>query len=242
LVALDDIKEGEHFPSTFKLLPSAVEKYLITQFESMLWDLMQEASDQTHNSLEPMYSTIDPTLPNFREYRNPVDDNDETRYVCRNGAYETVPTPNENTNDEWMNWAKERFNALTSASGRKAKEFLKLESKERALAKKSFLPDKRTSMITEEEIDTILSRAFEYIVSLMEFNLTILKFQINHYLLNGFKDKLLSQFFMVSTSNADWDSLVQQDPAVQNRIEELKDQIASIDDSLKDVEALQRRM
>jgi hypothetical protein len=136
LLALDDIKEGEQFSSTFKLLPSVVEKYLIMQFESMLWDLMQEASDQTHSSLEPTYSTIDPRrLPNFRcEYRNPIDDNDETRYVCRNGAYETVPMANENTNDEWMNWAKERSNAQLLASGRKAKEFFKLESKERALA------------------------------------------------------------------------------------------------------------
>jgi hypothetical protein len=75
----------------------------------------------------------------------------------------------------------------------------------------------------------------------MEFNLINLKFQLNHYLFKGFKDKL-SQFVMLSTNNADWNSLVQEDPAVQNRIEELKDQIASIDDSLKEVEAMQRRM
>jgi hypothetical protein len=153
LLALDDIKEGEKLSATFKLLPNAVEKFLITQFESMLWELMEEASKQIYSSLEPMYSTIDPTLPTFHEYTNA---NDEPKYVVRDGQYVPIHSP-EKTKEDWVNWVGRRMKALASSSGtQEAKAFLKQESKERALAKKAFLPDQRTSMIRSDEVDTIL--------------------------------------------------------------------------------------
>ena len=53
-LALDDVKHGEEFSATFKLLPTTVEKHLIGEFDNMLWDLLQSAANRTHCSLEPM--------------------------------------------------------------------------------------------------------------------------------------------------------------------------------------------
>lgn len=109
------------------------------------------------------------------------------------------------------------------------------------MSKKSFLPDERTSMVTSDEIDTILQRSFEYIVALMDFNLICLKFHLNHYLYQGFKQEL-NHSFVLKLNNADWETLVQPDPAVRKRIDELIGQIKSIEDSLNDVETMYRRM
>jgi Dynamin family len=53
-VALDDVKQGEEMSSTFQLLPSAVEKHFLKEFDDLLWKLMVQAAMQTHNSMEPM--------------------------------------------------------------------------------------------------------------------------------------------------------------------------------------------
>jgi hypothetical protein len=53
-LALDDVKCGEEFSSTFKLLPNQVEKHLVSEFDHMLWTLMEYVASQTHCSLEPM--------------------------------------------------------------------------------------------------------------------------------------------------------------------------------------------
>lgn len=53
-LALEDVKEGEELSETFKLLPMSVERYLVYQFDQMLWGLMKEVGEQTHCSLEPM--------------------------------------------------------------------------------------------------------------------------------------------------------------------------------------------
>lgn len=65
ILALEDIKEGEEFSTTFKLLPSAVEKHLFSAFDTMLWDLMKDAADKTHCAMKPIYTTINPNVPAF---------------------------------------------------------------------------------------------------------------------------------------------------------------------------------
>lgn len=134
------------------------------------------------------------------------------------------------------------MSTLLSASGEKAKEFLRNESVTRATSKRGFLPDERTSMVTDEETDKILRRAFEYIVALMEFNLVNLKFQVNHYLYEGFKVELSKSFKSKVVNEADWDKMVEPDPSVSKRLAELKDQIAGLSDSLQEVQRMQRRM
>ena len=238
-LALADIKQGERFSATFQMIPIAVERFLTSEFDAMLWNLMQEASDQTHGSLEPMYSTIDPNLPTFRSTSTWKMDK-EPKYVLRDGKYIIVSNNNEDQKEtlkDWM-WRIVAFNAV---SGKEAKKLLKKESRENAFKKKSFLPDERSAMITGDEIDTILRRAFEYIIAVMDYNLTILKFHLNHYLFEGFKQQLKGPF-TTRINNADWNALVQPDPEVNKRIETVRDQIVSIENSLKDVEGMNRRM
>lgn len=98
-----------------------------------------------------------------------------------------------------------------------AKKHLREENRVRAQTKKEFLSDKRTSMITEEETELILQRSFEYITALMEFNLVNLEFQFNHYLYQGFKDELQTNFSTRLLVEADWNKLVERDPKVTSR-------------------------
>lgn len=226
-LAVDDVKEGGHESSTYRHLPDKVETFLVARFDDALWELMEDASMKTHTGLEPMYRTIDPNLPTFHEYSEAKSDDEH-----------------EKAKEDIASWFFEKVKALASSSGQKAKEFLKMESKRRALKKKSFLPDQRTSMITNEEIDTILQRAFEYIVALMEFNLILLKFQLNAYLFEGFKNKLTTFSTMLANDDdIDWKAIVSsEDDSLKNRIVVVQERVASISESLRDVESLQRRL
>jgi tRNA(Glu) U13 pseudouridine synthase TruD len=88
-LALEDIKQGEEFSAAFKLLPNAVEKHLLSAFDTMLWDRMTEAADKTHSAMEPMYTTINPNLPTFHasdapHYNNSEEETyDERRRLCQ---------------------------------------------------------------------------------------------------------------------------------------------------------------
>jgi len=153
-----------------------------------------------------------------------------------------LKTAKEKDEESLFQRAQSRFNSFVSGSGELAKEFLRNDSITRATSKKSFLPDERTSMVTYEETDKIIQRSFEYIVALMEFNLVTLNFQLNHYLYEGFKTEL-SRFFRTKLVNdANWDKLVEPDPSVALRLTELKEQIAGLSDSLREVERMQRKM
>ena len=132
--------------------------------------------------------------------------------------------------------------ALLSSSGDQAKEFLRNESVTRATSKKGFLPDERASMITDEESVMIVQRSFEYIVALTEFNMFTLKFSLNHYLYEGFKTELSKSFHSKLIGDADWEKLVEPDPDVRLRLDELKGQIAGLKDSLDEVQRMQRRL
>jgi hypothetical protein len=162
-------------------------------------------------------------------------------YVMQNGGYVKLPSKKENSEEGMMSWAKNRLSAMLSGTGEKAKEFLRSESKTRATSKKTFLSEERTSMITAEETDKILRRSFEYIVALMEFNMVIFTFQLNHYLYQKFKDELGSTFIKTITY-ADWGKLCTPDPNMKERLEVLDDQIASLSESLKEVDRMNMRM
>lgn len=58
VLALDDVKKGEEFSATFKLLPTPVEKHLVCEFDDMLWHLMKNVADKTHCALEPMVCLV----------------------------------------------------------------------------------------------------------------------------------------------------------------------------------------
>ena len=53
----------------------------------------------------------------------------------------------------------------------------------------------------------------------------------------------LSKSFQTRLINdADWEKLVEPDPRVAERLDELKDQIKGLSDSLREVERMQRKM
>ena len=222
-IALDDIRNGEKFSATFKLLPRGVEKYLNQHFDDVLWKLMTNASEKTHMALEPMYSTVDPTLPTF----HPTDLNNSPEAI-------------EDARHSFLQKMTKQFNSMITGSSIATKEYLKEENRARAQRKKNFLPDERTSMITQEETQKILQRSFEYIVGLMEFNLVNLRFQLNHYLFVEFKKTMKRDFVFDVISNADWNALVEPDDDVSKRLFEVKDEIKSLRESLQEVEQMNR--
>ena len=239
LVALDDIKKGERHSKTFTLLPESVENFLVKDFDDMLWKLMENASEHTHSSMEPMYSTVNPNLPTFISNRIHEDDNKDLYELKADGEYNKIPKSTETEEIGMVEMMKNRMKAVVSGSGDAAKKVLKKDHESRAKKKKSFLPDMRTSMITDDETDLIIRRSFEYIVGLMEFNLINLQFMINHFLVIGFKSEL-DYYASRIINEAPWDTLVTQDTGLSLRHSELTIQIDALKKSLQEVGRMQR--
>lgn len=212
IVALDDVKHGEHYSIEFKLLPSAVEKHLVRGFDEMLWSLLVNAAKDTHKALEPKYSTVDPTLLNL------------------------------SCNEDEENWKQnmtDRLEAFASFTAEACKNFLRKESQSQSLKRNILLPDDRSAMITEAEIKKILARTFEYIFALMDFILKDIKFQVNHYLIVQFKKELETSFTAKLINEPDWVKMVEDDPEVSERLAKLKDEITGLSESLDEVKRLQ---
>jgi hypothetical protein len=223
LLALDDIRLGEKFSAKFQLLPRGVESYLTQHFDDILWNLMQNAAEKTHLSLEPMYSTVNPNLPTFHPTAfDETEDQDKAK-------------------ENFMKKMVTHFDSLVSGSGSEAKRYLKEENRSRAQSKRTFLSDKRTAMITGDETRKILQRSFEYIVGLMEFNLINLRFQLDHYLFMDFKSTMKRKFLYNLMSNTDWDNLVEPDDDIDQQLSQVKDQVKSLRESLQEVQHLNRR-
>ena len=239
-IAMEDVKQGEELSAEFKQLPKGVERFLISEFDDMLWELMRNVSNEVHSSMEPMYSTIDPNLPTFPCKRLLVD-SQKNQYVKKDDQYVKADEDLEKQYQEgWLSSLTARMNALMNQkSSQSAKSFLEDENRKRATTKKSFLPDERAAMITEEETEMILQRAFEYIVALLEFNLFVFKFQLNHHLYQGFK-KSIRSILMSKVNDADWDELVQPDPGIDGQLVILEEQRKALKDALDDVLRLQR--
>jgi hypothetical protein len=127
-------------------------------------------------------------------------------------------------------------------SGETCSQFLKEKFILRAQNKTFFLPDRRSSRVTDDETDMILNRSFECMLALMEFNLFILGFQLNFLLFIGFKKELGKSFKNKLMNEADWAQLVEADPLLEVRFVEVQDQIRGVKDSLQKVERLSRRL
>ena len=242
-IAMEDIKHGSEFSAEFKLMPTGIERFLAAEYDDMLWSLLEKVSMETHSSLEPMYSTIDPNLPTFHPNKLETEP-DKQRFYLRNdqgGFVEASKAADENYCDSIVAALKNKVTALISNNGSEAKQFLKHESVKQAKSRKNFLSDERSAMLTAEETNMILKRSFEYIVALLEFNLIVFKFQLNHHLYRGFKEHIRGTL-IARVNNADWDSLVQPDPLIQPRIEALEKQIKGLSDSLREVQRMQRTL
>ena len=240
-VAIEDVKKGEKFSAEFKQIPTGVERFLQAEFDDILWGLLVKASNGVHSSMEPMYSSIDPNLPTFQCKR--ILNQSQNHLYVKNGDEQFISVneaDKEQFHDSWITSMKDKMMAIVgTSSNNSAKAFLRDENRKRATAKKSFLPDERASMITEEETDLILRRSFEYIVGLMEFNLIVFRFQLNYHLFQGFKDSI-KVTLMTKINDADWDELVRPDPNVNEQLIVLERQRQGLQDSLDDVLLMQR--
>ena len=214
MIALNDVRQGEEFSAEFQLIPTGLERFLVSEFDEMLWDLLVKASSELNSSMEPMYSTIDPNLLDYRKV---------SKQELENGEEE------EEEKKSWFQSFKDVTQLVREKHNRHATE------------KKSFLPDQRTSMITEEETEKILERSFEYILAMSEFNLIVCKFQLNHHLYQGFKRSLRSTL-MARINEANWEELTQTSADVEGRISEIESQIKGLRDSLLDVQRMQRSL
>ncbi|CAD7955794.1 unnamed protein product [Amoebophrya sp. A120] len=254
-LALDDIRKGEEFSATFQLLPATVENFLRKEFDTMLWKLMQAATEKTQCSLEPMYTTVNPNLPTFvtstsmgEEALGGNEKEEEKLYVwdVKLQKYvekqDTKAKKKKDREPVWLEQMTNKVSALFSGSGAEAKKFLQQENLQRAQTRKEFLSDKRTAMITKTETGEILQRSFEYIAALMEFNLVTLEFQFNHYLYQGFKDALNDQFSSRLIIECDFSKLVDPDPDVKRRAEDLETQIEGLRTSLQHVARMQDKL
>ena len=59
-----------------------LDGHVTQKFNGMLWNLMENASNMTQLNLEPMYSTLNPKLPNFHPLEN---DNHNGRVLYEKG-------------------------------------------------------------------------------------------------------------------------------------------------------------
>lgn len=121
------------------MVPAAVERHLVAEFKLMLWDLLQNAGDKIHCALEPMYSTIDPALPTFHASDFKESEGTQERFVKSGNDYVSIKSEKEQAKDNWADLIIRRITAITTGSGNKAKESLKIENRTRAQSKN--LPD-----------------------------------------------------------------------------------------------------
>eukprot|EP00979_Chaetoceros_neogracilis_P011309 scaffold2751_cov154-Chaetoceros_neogracile.AAC.3 len=236
-ISLDDIKQGHQLSSTMKLLPPAVESHLKHEFDEMLWNLMVNSATKSHVSLEPMYSSLNPNLPTFHpDHLENGNGRDETYTLDENTKeYEVTPSKKEMYQNKMVGRIKELCASIVDGS--KAKQMLREDTLKRATEKSHFLPDERTSMITDDETDLVIKRAFQYVIALTQFNNVVLQFQMNHYLYQGFKDGL--DTFTRRVANDNWAELVQPDQNISDQIQELKGKIHCLKESLQEVKKMQ---
>lgn len=81
-------------PNTNRLLEicPGLDNHLSEFYDDMLWKLMQNAANSTHLSLEPWWSTLNPSLPNFC----PLEEDDAVDlYEHRDGSYIKTPRKSE---------------------------------------------------------------------------------------------------------------------------------------------------
>eukprot|EP00804_Cyclotella_cryptica_P002740 CCRYP_009637-RA/>CCRYP_009637-RA protein AED:0.03 eAED:0.02 QI:0/0/0/1/1/1/4/0/825 len=245
-VALQDMAYRD--ANTSQLLKSCplLKQHLKNTFDDMIWEIMNDAADRTHLSLEPWYSCLDPTLPGFQPNEGEEDEDsndDEDLYqLTSDGSYVKTPHKREIREKKLKESFFERLSHLSSMmsllKGTDAKEMLRERERKRASSKKNFLPENRTSMINEDETDKILSYAVQYVFALNEQIQTYLNFQINHFVYNAFKEKIAT-FPQEFTSDDSWESLIPRDETLDATITDLKDKISGLQESLSDVQAMQ---
>ena len=78
-----------------------LEQQLCDKYDEMLWNLMNNAANKTHVSLEPMFSILDPNLPGF----HPLEDDEESDHyeLSSDGSYVKTPSKKELRDQQMIN-------------------------------------------------------------------------------------------------------------------------------------------
>jgi len=235
-LAFVDVKSSGESAYLFRLIPEPAEQFLLKEFEDMLWELMRDAANKAIISLEPMYTTIDPTIPTFPN--DITADKDIHTFYERAEDYQRENQWHDpNMVYDFMKKVKE---LVVSPSKVKTKEDLIERCGAAAMEKKSFLPDVRSSMMTDDEAESVISYSHKYISALMEYQKPLFKFQVNHYLIKGFKDTLGGPFITTLIDKTDWNILVRVDQEEQNKLTSMEENIKALTESMKYVQKLQR--
>lgn len=238
LISFRDLRVGSSVASKkLNLLPPCIETYLVTQFDNMVWNLMEKAADKIHISLEPMYSILDPGLPTFVPIET---DSTEERYIFQDGCYQRVPLKEESQEQGILGYLKSKVEGILTLDDGKAKELMRVEGRKKACEKKSFLPDERTRMINDLETDQIIMSAFRYTMALRDQIMIFLNFQINHYLYQDFKERVSN--FARFVLDEDWSNMIPKDERIDHEIYNLEDKISGLQGSLQEVQRLQNQL
>mmetsp|Transcript_3279 Transcript_3279/g.8360 ORF Transcript_3279/g.8360 Transcript_3279/m.8360 type:complete len:817 (-) Transcript_3279:296-2746(-) len=237
-VALMDTKRRSNENAMVLDICPGLEQRVVDEFDGMLWMLMENAARNTHVSLEPMFSILNPCLPGFV----PIDEEEEEEdhYTLSGGSYVKTPSKSEIREEKMSNGVFSKLASFIqnlSIDERQAKQLLRDRGRELAVQKKTFLPENRTSMINDDETDKIILSAFQYVVALQELIQTNLNFLISHYVYQEFKKRIA--IFPRTASNQDWSHFIPSDTELDGTIAELKNKITVIKASLGKIQKMQ---
>lgn len=228
-LAFEDVKTGEIMSSKYNLIPPSVEKHLHTKFEDMLWDLMVSSADKALVCLEPMYSTIDPTLPTLKSK------------VIYDETVE-LEEPRDSSSDEFQqsSWLRQLLDATTVTVDQAKERILGKQSESWKQKRQSFLPENRSPMMTQEEADVVIKYSLHYIIALMEFQKPLIQFHVIHYLYKGFRDEIEGKFSTQLLDEADWNLFVVKDTESADELKNVDGNIVALTESIKLVQKMQR--
>ena len=234
--ALDDVREGEEHSAEFNNAPDQLESTMRELFETRLWELMKQCADQLHQSLKPMYSSINTDLPAIHRSKQPklIHDINVTKQSTT-----VSPDGTEDDESESSDMMSQKLPASGTDDGSNMKKHLRDEATESIHRKRKFLPDERASMITDTESSTVVRHSFNYLQDLVEYIFVMLKFQLNDHLYNEFKDKMLHKL-VLEINDVDWEKRCRtvNDILLEEEMESIEEQIKSIDESLLEVQTM----
>eukprot|EP01079_Euglenida_sp_SAG-EU17-18_P007253 gene7253-1295_t len=175
--ALQDLATGEIGSADLKLLPPGVLCWIEDAFNSLVRDVVLSASAKCHEQLAPMYSTVMPSLPTMllNDILKEQDHGGECQSVQQEEHRQKVDSDGKSL--AWVAFRSTVTSLLGPMDGddaASAKKKMSSRLTANTLQRTEFLPSKRSAMITDKEIDTVLNRAFDYIMALTEFNNTVL--------------------------------------------------------------------
>lgn len=177
---MKDIRSQEVKMGRLLDISPGLEGRLSDEFDKVLWDLMQNASDKMHVSTKSWYSCLDPDLPGFQ----PLEDEAEEDVYQKGADGEYVKTPSrkqvrqEKQKEGLMSRLTSLF-SLKAVDDTTAKRILRDRAIQKAAEKKRFLTEERTSMMNDVETDKVILSAFHYVLALHDQIHTYLNFQVS---------------------------------------------------------------